>query len=76
MKHMIDEEGRDKRISEQTDVRRRCPFVEDPFEDCLTLDTTSPKLEALIYYCGGNFEQCEVYKRKGHKIGKEAKNEG
>ncbi len=43
--------------------KRICPFAQSPLEDCLVTNMESRHVEEIIYYCGGNFEQCEIYKR-------------
>jgi hypothetical protein len=47
---------------EQTDSKRRCPLVQNPLKDCFCFEMDSLKTEHAIYYCGGNFAKCEVYK--------------
>jgi hypothetical protein len=39
-----------------------CPFIRKPFDACYCASTSSIYTEATIHYCGGNFEQCEIYK--------------
>jgi hypothetical protein len=55
---------------------RLCPFYQEPCKDCLGFDTTSPNMESLIYYCGGNFKECKVYKRRIRFAGKGSKDRG
>jgi len=43
--------------------KRQCPFVEEPFDDCYCVSTNSMNVKGVIYYCGGNFENCEIYRR-------------
>ena len=40
-----------------------CPFLLKPFEGCYCTSTSSLYTEATIYYCGGNFEKCDIYKK-------------
>ena len=40
-----------------------CPLVRDPLSDCYCYDMNSQKISAAIYYCGGKYEQCEIYRR-------------
>lgn len=40
-----------------------CPFLLKPFEGCYCTSTSSLYTESTIYYCGGNFEQCDIYKK-------------
>ncbi len=44
-------------------VKRACPFIQEPYDDCLCASMLSRNIEAAIYYCGGNFKKCEIYKR-------------
>ena len=45
--------------------RRHCPFVSEPDDDCFSSGTTSQSAAAAIRLCGGNFQACEIYRRKG-----------
>lgn len=48
----------------QTLVKKKpCPFIQEPYDDCLCANMLSQNIEAAIYYCGGNFKKCEIYKR-------------
>lgn len=48
--------------------RKWCPFVMDPFDDCLCINMDSQNIEATLHYCGGNYGQCEIYAgRDGRK---------
>ncbi len=38
-----------------------CPFVRKPLNGCYCASTSSLHTEATIYYCGGNFEKCDIY---------------
>ena len=42
---------------------RQCPFVKDPFDECHCYLMNSLNTEAAIYYCGGNFEKCRIYRQ-------------
>ncbi len=39
-----------------------CPFVGDPFADCFVASINSQNIDLAIYYCGKNFEECEIYR--------------
>ncbi len=41
-----------------------CPFLQNPFENCYCLSTSSLYTEATVRLCGGNFEECEIYEMK------------
>ena len=41
-----------------------CPFVQEANEECFCSDMRSLYVEAAIHYCGGNYEDCVIYKRK------------
>lgn len=43
--------------------KRLCPFIDEPFDDCYIKNMISLNTEAVINYCGGNFEECPIYKR-------------
>ncbi len=55
-------------ILKKNDSRKLCPFIEESFEDCYITNMKSQNTESIIYYCGGDFQKCEMYKR--HKLGK------
>jgi hypothetical protein len=38
-----------------------CPFLSDPFEECLCRDMGSLNVLAVIRICGEDFEVCEIY---------------
>jgi len=44
-------------------MKRVCPFVHAPLEDCLLTNMDSQNIEEIINYCSGDFEQCEIYKK-------------
>ena len=44
-----------------------CPFVGDPFDECFITDINSQNIDQAIYYCGRNFEECEIYRKRGGK---------
>lgn len=54
---------REKKMSDQTSDRSICPHVVKPFEDCYCTSTNSLHTESTIHYCGGNFRDCEIYKK-------------
>ncbi|HWR88855.1 MAG TPA: hypothetical protein VN260_01220 [Dissulfurispiraceae bacterium] len=52
----------------QTVGRRVCPFAENPLDDCLLLKMDSQHVEDAIYYCGGHFQECSIYRRHVHDL--------
>ena len=44
--------------------RTMCPFLSDPFEECLCCDMGSLMILAVIRICGGDFESCKIYKKE------------
>ncbi|MBI3599440.1 MAG: hypothetical protein HY097_02225 [Nitrospinae bacterium] len=40
-----------------------CPFTRNPHSSCYCVDINSSKVLPILYYCGGNFENCEIYRR-------------
>jgi hypothetical protein len=44
-------------------LKRICPFVEDPHDDCYCFNMNSHNIRLAIHYCQQNFEECKVYKR-------------
>ncbi|MCM2359910.1 MAG: hypothetical protein NDI77_17295 [Geobacteraceae bacterium] len=51
----------------QPGAGRHCPFILSPFDDCFVVGLNSQNIKLAIYYCGGNFEECEVYRRETGK---------
>ena len=51
----------------QSKPRRHCPFVGNPLSECFLVGMNSQNIEQAIYYCGDNFEECEIYKKRTHK---------
>lgn len=43
-------------------LRRYCPLINEAREGCYCIDMNSQKIHAAVYYCGGNFEECGIYK--------------
>lgn len=42
---------------------KRCPLLKrPPSNDCYCVKLNSLSIEAVIYYCGKNFLECEIYK--------------
>ncbi|MBI4690568.1 MAG: hypothetical protein HY754_09935 [Nitrospirae bacterium] len=58
-------------VTEDTGQKKLCPFVQDPENDCYIVLLNSLNIEAAIYYCGKNFEECEMYKRRVKTEGNE-----
>ena len=44
-----------------SDECRLCPHVHKPFDHCYCTSTSSLFAEATIYYCGGNYKECEIF---------------
>ncbi len=46
----------------------RCPFVDNPIEECYIARMDSGAVDKAIRFCRGIFEKCEIYlKRTNHK---------
>ena len=51
----------------------RCPFVENPSEECYVARMDSGAVEKAIRFCRGIYEKCEIYvRRTGHKESEQA----
>ena len=44
--------------------RTMCPFLSDPFEECLCRDMGSLMVLTVIRLCGEDFESCKIYRTK------------
>jgi hypothetical protein len=54
--------GSDEKVSPP--YKRKCPFVNEPFDYCYCTSTDSVNVNNVILYCGGNFEDCTIYQDK------------
>jgi len=51
-----------------------CPLLQNPYECCYCNNLRSQTIQNIIYYCGNNFEECDIY--KNYKINQIKKIEG
>ena len=51
-----------------------CPLVKRPYAGCHCADLTSNSAEAAIYFCGGHFDECEIFSRHSSQLKTAAKN--
>jgi hypothetical protein len=42
----------------------RCPFVENPVEECYVARMDSGAVEKTLRFCRGIYEKCEIYLRR------------
>ena len=42
---------------------QKCPFLDEPFEECHVASLKSGAIERAIVFCGGEYEKCEIYRR-------------
>ena len=42
----------------------RCPFVENPSEECYVARMDSGAVEKALRFCRGIYEKCEIYVRR------------
>lgn len=61
----------DKEIPNQPGKKILCPNINKPFEKCYCISTSSLYAEATIYYCGGNYKDCEIYMKNAEGRAKE-----
>ena len=47
---------------EEIAFKRKCPFLMEPFDYCYCKKMDSLNVKNVILYCGGNFEECDIYK--------------
>ena len=40
-----------------------CPNIKAPFDDCYLSNMDSAKVFGAVYFCGGHYRECEIYKR-------------
>jgi hypothetical protein len=63
MQTTLTKENMENQMTDGLAKNMLCPFLLKPFEGCYCTSTSSLYTEATIYYCGGNFEKCDIYKR-------------
>ncbi len=57
-----------RKITRKVYSRKRCPLLKrPPSNDCYCVKLNSLSIEAVIYYCGKNFLECEIYKSHSPK---------
>jgi hypothetical protein len=40
----------------------KCPFLDGTCEECYVVNPTSETVGRVIFYCGGEYERCEIYR--------------
>jgi len=45
-------------------LKSKCPFVENPSEECYVARMDSGAVEKALRFCRGIFEKCEIYVRR------------
>lgn len=48
-------------------MKPKCPFVENPSEECYVARMDSGAVEKAIRFCRGIYEKCEIYLRRTNK---------
>ncbi|BCA80713.1 hypothetical protein AOP6_2500 [Desulfuromonas sp. AOP6] len=51
-----------------------CPLVKTPHATCHCANLTSSSAEAAIYFCGGHFNECDIYSRYSGQLKTVTKN--
>lgn len=55
--------GNKERAGQYNNMRRFCPFIQAPYDDCVCSNMNSQNIEATIYYCSRYFEKCKTYQK-------------
>ena len=60
------QKGEHREIQKPAALKRgkHCPFVTDPLDECFITGLSSQDVDMAIYYCGGNFEECKIYRKR------------
>jgi hypothetical protein len=67
-KKMLPEKPNETSIPEKPEAGQQlCPLIGELGHECFSSNLRSLNVEAAIYYCGKNFTQCEIYKRRPKK---------
>ena len=61
---MTTQEKEETSASIRTYQRRICPFVREPFDECICTRTSSDSAEVLMRICGGSFESCDIFRKR------------
>ncbi len=75
----LNERSNRKGRKNQEGLKKFCPFVEDPYEDCYCFNImNSQEVRRVVHYCGKDFEDCEIYKKilKGKNVMPKARYDG
>lgn len=56
-------QGREVRRKTIKILQRSCPFIQEPYDNALCSSMLTQSIENAMYYCGGHFEQCDIYRR-------------
>lgn len=49
--------------SQKDESAEKCPLLPQYLEGCYCTNLISQNTEAAIRFCGGNYQECDVYKR-------------
>jgi hypothetical protein len=49
-------------LTKEHSAKKFCPFLSKPFDECYCVKMDSQNVERTVYFCGNNFETCEIYK--------------
>ena len=49
-------------ISKHSAFKRKCPYVNNPFDYCYCSSMNSRDTKNVILFCGGVYEECKFYK--------------
>ncbi len=50
----------------------KCPLLSAPQAECYCVNLGSLTTEAVVYYCGGNYDKCRIYQDYLAQGGREA----
>ncbi len=50
-------------------AKKICPLVKMPYTGCYCANLTSNSAEAAIYFCGGHFDECDIFSRHSSQQG-------
>lgn len=49
--------------AKRSEKRDLCTLISFPYPDCYVAGLGSTNIENAIYYCGGHFEECQIYQK-------------
>jgi len=53
-------------LRDRDKLKTKCPFVENPSEECYVARMDSGAVEKALRFCRGIYEKCDIYLKRTH----------